>query len=317
MHAEAPPPARSNDRSSGPSSSQPASGVGRGALGRAAEKSGARKGLASCRETTDCGTTRGLVAAAGSSTGGTSSVPVSIPAVRSISRLSDLASSETTASSARSARSAGSRTAVIARVVAMPSRRLSCSARCVSLRVSSARTRARSSRSSSATAWNFVRVAGVTRPLRRAASTSRTVRESTDMTSSRSRPRRRSRGALRRALVWGWPRRATNSSSGMRGTAAVAAAPRTVLRSGDGRRGERPGWLLRDATWPTDLRETAAAGPDSPHTGRRGHRSTVAAPTAMADRGRTSIAQRGSVLPLILPPGDRCGDCGAACSRTA
>ena len=40
--------------------------------------------------------------------------------------------------------------------------------------------RARSSRSSRATAWNFVRTAGVTRPRRAAASTSRAVRASTE-----------------------------------------------------------------------------------------------------------------------------------------
>ena len=187
MHAVAPLPARSNELSSGPISSHVASRVGRGALGRAAEQSGARKGLASCREMTDWGTTRGSVAAGGS-TGGSSSAPDSMPAVLSMSRLSDRASSETTASSARSARSPESRTALLARIVAMPSRRLSCSARCVSLLFSSARTRARSSRSSSATAWNFVRVAGVTRPFRRAASTSRTARASTELTSSRLPP---------------------------------------------------------------------------------------------------------------------------------
>ena len=61
MHAGAPLPARSNELSSGLSSSQPARRRGRGVLGRAAEKSGARNGLASCRETTDCGTTRRAV----------------------------------------------------------------------------------------------------------------------------------------------------------------------------------------------------------------------------------------------------------------
>ena len=70
-------------------------------LGRAAEKSGARNGFAICRETTDCGTTAGLAGAAvGSSTGsGASSASVSMPALRSMSRLSDRASSVTTASS--------------------------------------------------------------------------------------------------------------------------------------------------------------------------------------------------------------------------
>ncbi len=57
MHEVAPLPPYSNERNNGPSSSQPAS---RWALTRpswAAAKSGARKGLASCRETMACGTT--------------------------------------------------------------------------------------------------------------------------------------------------------------------------------------------------------------------------------------------------------------------
>ena len=59
MHAEAPPPARSNELKQRaeqlPAGQAARTGV---ALGAADEKSGARKGLASCRETTDCGTTR-------------------------------------------------------------------------------------------------------------------------------------------------------------------------------------------------------------------------------------------------------------------
>ena len=57
MHEEAPPEAFSNARSSGLSSSHVASWRGRGAAGRGAEKSGSRKGFASCREMTDRGTT--------------------------------------------------------------------------------------------------------------------------------------------------------------------------------------------------------------------------------------------------------------------
>ena len=79
---------------------------------------------------------------------------------RSISRLSDLAASETTASSASSSSSEVSRAAVFARIVAMPSRRLSCSARWASVISLSALTRARSSRTSRATTWNFVRTDG-------------------------------------------------------------------------------------------------------------------------------------------------------------
>ena len=52
-----PPLARSNELNSGPSSSQLANRRGSTVAGRTAEKSGARNGLASCRETTDCGTT--------------------------------------------------------------------------------------------------------------------------------------------------------------------------------------------------------------------------------------------------------------------
>ena len=51
------PPARSKELSSGPSSSQLASLRGREVRCGTAEKSGARNGFASCRETTDCGTT--------------------------------------------------------------------------------------------------------------------------------------------------------------------------------------------------------------------------------------------------------------------
>ena len=58
MHAGAPPPARSKELSSGPSSSQPARRRGREVLCGTAEKSGARKGFASCREITGCGTIR-------------------------------------------------------------------------------------------------------------------------------------------------------------------------------------------------------------------------------------------------------------------
>jgi hypothetical protein len=89
---------------------------------------------------------------------------------------------------------------------------LSCSARRLSL-PADARTRARSSRRSRATAWNFVRTAGVTRPRRAAASTSRTVRASTETTSPPWRAFRCSRAPVRRAPAWRWPGRATDSSS--------------------------------------------------------------------------------------------------------
>ena len=176
MHDGAPPAAVSKERSSGPSSSQPASRRVWGRGGGGSEKSGARNGLASCREMTDCGTTR-TSATAGAiavSAGAISSGADSMLRSRSISRLSDRAASETGKSSASSASSPALPTAVAARMAAMPSRRLSCSARWPAL-PGAVRARARSSRSSKATAWNFVRTAGVTRPRRAAASTSRAV----------------------------------------------------------------------------------------------------------------------------------------------
>ena len=80
MHAGAPPLARSNELSSGPSSSQPARWRGREARCGAAEKSGARKGFASCREITDCGTTR-VCGLAGRSCGLAGTVAVSADGV--------------------------------------------------------------------------------------------------------------------------------------------------------------------------------------------------------------------------------------------
>src|SRR6476620_5308413 len=217
MHDESPP--CSNDRNSGPSSSQLARRPA--ALLRCAteEKSGARKGLASCLLTTDCGTTRrsGAAEVATGSFGVAGSGAGSSPAASSISRLSDLAASETTASSASNASSEVSRAAVLARIVAIPSRRLSCSARCASLLARSALTRARSSRTSRATTWNLVRPEGRTGPRWAPASTSRTARASTGMmpSLSRSRARRWLRGAVRVAPDWCWPRRAKKSSFGV------------------------------------------------------------------------------------------------------
>ena len=82
MQAESPPPARSKELSSGSSSSHPARRRGGRCRCGAAEKSGARNGLASCREITDCGTTRrsGAAGGAGVTGGGTSSGAGSTPA---------------------------------------------------------------------------------------------------------------------------------------------------------------------------------------------------------------------------------------------
>ena len=122
-----------------------------------------------------------------------------MPIERNISRLSVLVDSETTASSASSDSRAVSRTAVLARIVAMPSRRLSCSARWVWLLV--ACTRACSSRTSSATAWNLVRTAGVTRRRSTAVSISRTERASAEITSSGALGRLRFAEAESRTVV--------------------------------------------------------------------------------------------------------------------
>ena len=229
--------------------------------------------MASCREMTDCGTTRRSVAGGGGRGLGRARPPRGPPRDRrpcSMSRRSDLAASETTASSARSERSEVSRAAVCARISAIPSRRLSCSARWASLLVPSARTRVRSSRASSATTWNFVRTEGITRPRWTAASTSRTVRASTGMMPSLSRSRHVAgcAGAVRRAADWRWPRRATDSSS-----------PRAGLSPAD------------------DSRNAAHRRNDDVEQSGRSHRST----TSPRREGLThSTALRRSSAPTLL-----------------
>ena len=74
-----------------------------------------------------------------------------------------------------------SRAAVFARIVATPSSRFSVSARTSSLMSGSVFARARSSRTSTAITWNFVRPEGLTGPRDAAVSTSRTARASTGM----------------------------------------------------------------------------------------------------------------------------------------
>ena len=78
-----------------------------------------------------------------------------------------------------------SRAAVLARMVAMPSSRFSCSARAASLRSGSDFALARSSRIRKAMTWNFVRLVGPSfLPSVAFASTSRTLRASTGMSPS-------------------------------------------------------------------------------------------------------------------------------------
>jgi hypothetical protein len=178
MHGEAPPPARSNELNSGPSSSQVARRRVGAVLGRAAEKSGARNGLASWRETIACGTTRRSGAAGGSgSAGATSTGSTSRPASVCRLRMSALAASDSTASSPSNASNEVSRVAVWARTSAISSRRLSMPERRVSLLISVC-TRVRSWRASRATTWNFVRTDGAIDRRSTAASTSRTARAS-------------------------------------------------------------------------------------------------------------------------------------------
>ena len=280
---ETPFAAYSKDVSSGPISSQPARR--RGCTGRAAPvKSGTRNGLARRRATTDRGTTwRSVpeenVARTGSGVSGSGSV--SIPAAASISRLSSAAASEIRASSASSTSSEVSRVAVLARIVATPSSRLSCSLRSASVLVVSALIRARSSRTSSATTWNLVRTDGRTLPRSTPASTSRTARASTGMmpSLSRSRTRRRDRGAVRVAPDWRWPRRANKPSSGL---------PRHA--AGDGRTRRRGPRRDRVVTEPV--------GP-----GRRRPSRTV---QRTGERGRVEDSLASRRRPL------RCWPCGAA-----
>ena len=292
MHAEAPSPARSNDRSSGSSSSQPVSGVGRGAARTRGREVGGEERVGHLPRDDRLRHHGGLGGRGGRLLDrlGASSVSVSMPALRSMSRLSDRASSETTASSESSARSAGSRTAVFARVVAMSSRRLSFSVRRESLMVSSARTRARSSRSIRATAWNFVRVDGRDPAAAQGGlGPPRTAWASTDMTSSRLRPRRRFPGAPWRALVWGWPRRATyllrNARQGTAGHRAAGGVSQW-----------EPGRFPGDSHWAAGPRRRGTAGSASPVEGDGIHR---------ARRPRRNDEHGGSGSISIIPPGDR------------
>ena len=139
-----------------------------------------------------------------------------------MSRLSALAPRRRRRRPRRAARCSDvSRAAVLARIVATPSRRLSCSARSASVIVLSALTRARSSRTSSATTWNLVRLDGLTGPRWAAASTSRTARASTGMMPSLSRSRT--------------PPVCGGGRCGYRRTGAGLVEPRLLLQTRPGR----------------------------------------------------------------------------------
>ena len=107
-----------------------------------------------------------------------------------------------------------------------------------------------------------MRTVGVTRPRRAADSSSRTARESSEITSPLWRTRRCFRGAARRAPVWRWPVRATNSSSEIPGTAGTAAC-RSVPPTSPAQ-----GQLLRTPSGLADLRgstqQTTAGIPYGP-----------------------------------------------------
>ena len=147
-----------------------------------------------------------------------------MPADAIMSRRSSLAASETVASSASRESSVVSLAAVLARIVATPSSRLSWSAFLDSVSSVSALIRARSSRTRSATTWNLVRADGETGPRWERASTSLTARARTGMMPSLSPCRRPLRWLawVRVFPDWRWPRLAKVSLS----TAAGPLRPR-------------------------------------------------------------------------------------------
>ena len=123
MHAGAPGAGCSKALSSGPISSQPTSVPW--VRGGAWEKSGARNGLASWAAITDGGITRRSWRAASSASTSSGSGSGSKPAWRCISCCSRRVASETSASSESRPKNAGWCAAIWARIVAMPSSRLS------------------------------------------------------------------------------------------------------------------------------------------------------------------------------------------------
>ena len=234
----------------------------------------------------------------------------SIPAAASISRLSSLAASETTASSASSESREVSRAAVLARIVATPSSRLSCSAlRCASVSSVSALTRARSSRTSSATTWNLVRADGVTGPRSDGASTSRTARASTGMMPSLSPCRRPLRWPpwVRLLPDWRWPRLAKELPFDCPDPFGRGTGPGAV--PGASRRGEGRAcggaWLVlrRDAAPDRRLPGRATAGVDT-HATSPDRMMSPGPPTAFHRAHRTL-------------PGPRRGAGGLAADRDA
>ena len=246
MHEDAPP--SSKERNSGPRSSHVDSRPCTLRRSRPMPKSGTRNGLASWCWTTDWGTTRRSSSPGPASSDGLgSSTATSMPALRSISSRRSRALSVTCASSESRPKREGSRVAVLARMVAIPSRRLSSSAFCASVSAVDAFTSPRCSRTRSATTWNRTRCPGASGPRCTADSSSRTARASTGTMPSlslwraaagvRRPPRERWRWAKVSLPDWVY---------GVAGEAGAGAPFRTRRRAGVER--------ASGARWPVDQR---------------------------------------------------------------
>ncbi len=245
MLAMPPPAPYSNDLNSGPSSSQFASRRVGGAAGAGRSRSGSRNGFASTRALTDGGTTWrscSLARAGSSGSGsGSSSTTISTPPSNSMCLRMARAVSESLASGSSSGSTEVSRAAVRARMLAMPSRRFSVSARSGSLSgVAGSFACVRSSRISTAMTWNFVRLTGLSLPRWAACSISRTARASTGMSPSLSIVRVRAEDRR-------WPVRAMQLLVHCRGQALPAlpdrkdvSPSRTVTRAVGRWRGDLP-----------------------------------------------------------------------------
>ena len=183
------------------------------------EKSGARNGFDIWYCFTDCGmtwrsSTTGLTGASVTTirSSGLSSPPASMSMARRISSAAGVSG----ALSVSNWMSVVSRAAVFAMIVAIPSSRVSSLTRSASLSSLSPLIRARSSRTSTATTRNRVRLAGLTLPRSAEFSIARTVRASTGMTPASS---------------WCWRRRCCCGAP-RRDPWRVPALPDLVLRPG-------------------------------------------------------------------------------------
>ena len=154
MQADPPPAPYSNDLNSGPRSSQFDKRIAGKVLVAVLEKSGSRNGLDFRRDFTEAGRTCFSASSGGRMTAGLgasvvmmrSSGLTSVPDSTNQSRRIFCATGLVAWSTSSREMSEVSRAAVLARMVATPSRRLSCSAREASFSSGSVLTRARSSR---------------------------------------------------------------------------------------------------------------------------------------------------------------------------